>query len=69
MNGFLVDNYDQAYEYLTGEDAPLSVNLYNVAMVEFLGPDEIPENDERLTRCNKRLADRKDAIRKKYTPD
>lgn len=69
VNGFLVDNYDQAYECLTDEDTPLSINLYNVAMVDFLGPRDIVDNNERLGRCRQRLTKRKDVIRKKYQPD
>ena len=69
VNGFLVDNYDQAYEILTGEESPLPINLYNHAAVDFYGPKELVENDESLRRCNQRLADRRAAIRKKYQPD
>lgn len=69
VNGFLVDNYDQAYEVLTGEESPLPINLYNHAAVDFYGPETLVENDESLKRCNQRLADRRAAIRKKYQPD
>ena len=66
-NGFIYDNYNQAYELLTGEEPLLCCNLYTVGFVDFVGPENFAKDDPEIANGIKRLNDRKEAIRARYS--
>lgn len=57
VNGFLFDNYIQAYEALTNEKHP-NLNLYAQASVHYNAPNAIVEGNQRLKRSARRLKER-----------
>lgn len=59
-NGFLVDNYNQAYMALTGDKEPyFASNFFITAMPEFHGPQRIPDQDTSFKRSTERLNTRR----------
>jgi len=63
-NGFLLDNYNQALEILTGKEVP-QTSIHAKATVDFLGPQEILNDNPRLKSAVDRVRQRKEILRKR----
>ena len=68
QNGFSMDNYRQAFETLTGEQAKPTKNTYWESYPIYLGPPEIPANNSDVQGSIDRTTARLAKIQKRYEP-
>jgi hypothetical protein len=66
INGFLLDNYSQAYEILTGEPSKIQPSLYSQATVDFYGPDRILEEYPIIKKSMERFKQRRVYLKNRF---